>query len=430
MKRLFVLYVFVAAVFAPLVAASAASSKSPEFSGVVVSSGCNADAAFNESSECFKDVPGARLSLYDDTNSVVYSLEPQKSVNAHLGDAVTVRGRLEGDIIHISSLQPMSVGLAVGRKAPALSLPDQFGHLQNLNSLRGAKGTVLLFFRSADWCPFCKGQLVELQNALPRFEKQGVKVAAISYDSPEILKFFADRQQIQYPLLGDPQSKTIAAYGVLNREATGMQKGFARPGYYFIDAKGIIREKYFEPRYGEHLTGNSLIAKLFPDLGEEVTETINAPHLQVALEQSDRSGAPGSRITLATELRLPVDTHVYAPGAKGYKPLKLELDPMPGFEFQPAIYPTPKTIYLAAIDEHLAVFDGTFHVSQDVQVNSGTDFATSLGKEGKTFTVTGKLDYQVCDNTMCYLPSSIPVKWRVQVSPLDSIRAPEDIRHK
>ena len=32
-------------------------------------------------------------------------------------------------------------------------------------------------------------------------------------------------------------------------EATGMQKGFARPGYFFIDRKGIIREKFFDARY-------------------------------------------------------------------------------------------------------------------------------------------------------------------------------------
>ena len=47
---------------------------------------------------------------------------------------------------------------------------------------------------------------------MPRFEKQGVKLAAISYDSEEILKFFADRHKIEYPLLGDPESKIIKAY--------------------------------------------------------------------------------------------------------------------------------------------------------------------------------------------------------------------------
>jgi hypothetical protein len=153
-------------------------------------------------------------------------------------------------------------------------------------------------------------------------------------------------------------------------------------------------------------------------------QTIDAPHLQVALEQSSLTGAPGSRITLVTELRLPVDVHVYAPGAKGYKPIKLELDPMPEMEFQPAVYPQSKDLYLAVIDEHIAVFDGTFHISQEVKVKSGKEFAASLGKDGKPFTITGKLDYQVCDNTMCYLPSSVPVKWQVQVNPTGHARVP------
>lgn len=43
------------------------------------------------------------------------------------------------------------IGLEVGAKAPAFSLPDQFGHTQSNETLKGPKGTVLLFFRSADW---------------------------------------------------------------------------------------------------------------------------------------------------------------------------------------------------------------------------------------------------------------------------------------
>jgi len=265
---------------------------------------------------------------------------------------------------------------------------------------------------------------------MPRFEKQGVKLAAISYDSEEILKFFADRHKIEYPLLGDPESKIIKAYGVLNEEATGMQKGFARPGYFFIDTKGIIREKFFEARYRERLTGNSMVTKLFPELGEEVTETVEVPHLQLALEQSDRTGVPGTRITLAAEVRLPPDVHVYAPGAQGYKPIQLVIDSMPEMQLKPAIYPQSKILFLPVINERVPVFDGTFRISQDVKVSSGMDFAASLGKDGKTFTIAGKLEYQACDNTKCYLPASVPVKWQLQVFPLDRTRAPVDIRHK
>ena len=108
-------------------------------------------------------------------------------------------------------------------------------------------------------------------------------------------------------MLADPDSKIIQAYGVFNPEATGMQKGFARPGYFFIDTNGIIREKFFEAKYRERLTGNSIIARLFPELGQEVTETLEAPHLQLAVQQSDRTGVPGTRVTLVAEVRLPSD---------------------------------------------------------------------------------------------------------------------------
>jgi peroxiredoxin len=395
-----------------------------------VSSACNADEAFNESPECARNVPGAKLALYDDTSRVMYSLEPQGKVSGKLGDAVTIRGTLDGDTIQLASIELMSIGLAVGQKAPAFSVRDQLGRTQTLDTLKGANGTVLLFFRSADWWPFCKGQLVQLQSAIPRFEKQGIKLAAISYDSEEILKFFADRHKIDYPLLGDPESTIIKAYGVLNEEATGMQKGFARPGYFFIDSKGTIREKFFEAKYRERLTGNSIVTKLFPELGEEVTETVEVPHLQLTLEQSDRTGVPGTRITLAAEVRLPPDVHVYAPGAQGYKPIQLVIDSMPEMQLKPAIYPQSKILFLPVINERVPVFDGTFRISQDVKVSSGMEFAASLGKDGKTFTIAGKLEYQACDETKCYLPASIPVKWQLQVFPLDRIRAPVDIRHK
>ena len=257
-----------------------------------------------------------------------------------------------------------------------------------------------------------------------------MKLAVISYDSQEILKFFADRHKIEYPMLADPDSKTIQAYGVLNQEATGMQKGFARPGYFFIDPRGIIREKFFEAKYRERLTGNSIIARLFPELGEEVTETVEAPHLELALEQSDPAGVPGTRVTLATEVRLPPNVHVYAPGAQGYKPIKLVIETVPQLELKPAVYPPSKTLFLPAIKESVPVFEGTFRISQDVKVNSGAAFWGSLGDDGKLFTIAGKLEYQACDKTTCYVPTSVPVKWQLQVFPLDRTRAPAEIRHK
>jgi hypothetical protein len=265
---------------------------------------------------------------------------------------------------------------------------------------------------------------------MPRFAKQGLGFAAISYDSEDILKFFADRHNIAYPLLADPSSQIIQAYGVLNTEATGMQKGFARPGYFLIDTHGIIREKFVEAKYRERLTGNSIISKLFPELGQEVTAQVDAPHLQLALEQSDRSGVPGTRVTLAAAVRLPPDVHVYAPGAQSYKPIQLILDPMPQMELKPALYPKSRILFLPAIRERVPVFEGTFRISQDVRVSSASEFWGSLGKDGKVFTVAGKLEYQACDKTTCFPPTSVPVQWQLQVLPLDRTRAPVNIRHK
>ena len=46
---------------------------------------------------------------------------------------------------------PPSVGLEIGQQAPVFALRDQFGHEHSNQTLKGSKGTVLLFFRSADW---------------------------------------------------------------------------------------------------------------------------------------------------------------------------------------------------------------------------------------------------------------------------------------
>lgn len=124
---------------------------SGSWSGTIVYSSCNADEAFAESPECTRAAPGAKLSLYDDTTRVMYSLEPQELVAGHVGDSVTVRGTFDDGTIRMASIEPMSIGLAVGQKAPVFFANDQFGHTQTLNTLKGPNGTVLLFFRSADW---------------------------------------------------------------------------------------------------------------------------------------------------------------------------------------------------------------------------------------------------------------------------------------
>ena len=185
-------------------------------------------------------------------------------------------------------------------------------------------------------------------------------------------------------MLADPDSKTIRAYEVLNTEGGGTVQGHGAAGIFLHRYQGVIREKFFEAKYRERLSGNNVIAKLFPELGEEVRDTREAPHLQLAVEQSDRTGVSGQAcITLTAEVQLPPDVHVYAPGTKGYKPINLVMDPTPEMELKPAVYPHSKILYLPAIKERVPVFEGTFRISQDVQVSSAADFSNALGRGRK-----------------------------------------------
>jgi AhpC/TSA family protein/cytochrome c biogenesis DsbD-like protein len=271
---------------------------------------------------------------------------------------------------------------------------------------------------------------MQLQAARERFEKQGLKVAGISYDNVEILKYFAGRRKIEFPLLSDPDSKIIRMYQVLNTEAVGPNAGMARPGYFYIDAEGVIREKFFEAKYRERLTGNTLLSKMFPELGEEVSDPVQAPHLQLSVGQSDRVAVPGNLVTLTAEVRLPPDVHVYAPGTQGYKPIKVAIDPVPEIEVRQASYPKAKTLYLPAIQERVPVFEGTFRIRQELKINTAADFSGAIGPDGKDVTIKGNLEYQACDSKICFLPASVPLEWQIRVLPLDRQRAPEDIRHK
>jgi len=270
---------------------------------------------------------------------------------------------------------------------------------------------------------------VQLQAAKARFEAQGLKLAAISYDNEAILKDFAQRHKIDFPLLANPDSEVIQQFRVLNVEAKGMTKGMAYPGYFYIDSSGIIRDKYFEDKYTDRFTANNVIGKLFPELTEEVSQTIDEPHLRLTLSQSDLTAFPGSRVTLMAEITLPPNVHVYSPGVHGYKPIQLDLDTSGGFQpAAPADYPAPTTLYLEAIQEKVPVFEGRFKITQDVIVNASK--LKLLYPGTRQLSIQGDLKYQACDKTICYPPTSVPVKWELKVLPIDLKRSPDAIQHK
>lgn len=208
-----------------------------------------------------------------------------------------------------------------------------------------------------------------------------------------------------------------------------MTRGMALPGYFFVDTGGVIREKYFEAKYTDRFTANNVLAKMFPELAEGVTQKVEAPHISLELRQSDRTVAPGSRINLSALIELPPGVHVYAPGVSGYKPIQLDMNPAFEFHMAPPVYPPAKTLYLDAIKEKVPVFEGKFQIALDLTIAATPDLSRSLGENGRTLTITGHLNYQACDKTICYLPVSIPLHWQVDILPLDRQRSPEAIRH-
>jgi peroxiredoxin len=86
-----------------------------------------------------------------------------------------------------------------------------------------------------------------------------VQIVGISYDSVEVLAKFAQNRKVSFPLLSDAGSKTIAAYGLTNKEAKGKAEGVPYPGTFLIDQKGVIRAKLFIDGYRERHPTDELI---------------------------------------------------------------------------------------------------------------------------------------------------------------------------
>ena len=101
---------------------------------------------------------------------------------------------------------------------------------------------------------------MELQESLPKIEAAGLQLVAVSYDSVDTLKEFADARGIGFPLLSDADSKTIDAYGIRNLEAQGRQAGIPYPGFFVVDPDGRVRARLFYQGYVPRHDPDELIA--------------------------------------------------------------------------------------------------------------------------------------------------------------------------
>ena len=104
--------------------------------------------------------------------------------------------------------------------------------------------------------------MVQLQSSLKEIDASGGQVVAISYDSLTVLKRFAAKSAITYPLLSDAGSKTIDAYGIRNKEAPERWSGIPYPGTFIVDTNGIIRSKLFLEGYQDRHASEALAGAL------------------------------------------------------------------------------------------------------------------------------------------------------------------------
>jgi peroxiredoxin len=125
----------------------------------------------------------------------------------------------------------------VGELAPDFELRSQHGEPTRLSGFRGAKSVVVLFYPFA-FSGICTGELCEIRDDLASFQNDAVQVVAISCDSVQVLRAFADSQGYDFPLLSDfwPHGAVARAYGVFVDAY-----GSAKRASFLVDTDGVVR---------------------------------------------------------------------------------------------------------------------------------------------------------------------------------------------
>jgi peroxiredoxin len=265
---------------------------------------------------------------------------------------------------------------------------------------------------------------VELQSRLGELKAQGLGLAVITYDSPAILADFSRRRGITFPLLSDSGSQTIRAYGILNTtvpEGTS-NYGIPFPGTFLIDRTGKVTSRFFEEAYQERNTVSTIMIALGKARTPASAKRIETDHLEITSYVSDEVVAPGSLFSVVFDVKPNAGIHVYAPGANDYRVINFRIDPNPILTTRALQYPASEIYHFKPLDERVPVFQKPFRLVQSMAVSTSTDARAAL-KGVDTITISGSLEYQACDDRLCFTPRSIPVTYTVKLRPLDTERA-------
>ena len=265
---------------------------------------------------------------------------------------------------------------------------------------------------------------MELQGRVAELKRQGLSLAAVSYDPVAVLADFSKRRGITFPLLSDPGSTTIKRYGILNTtvpETNQQSYGIPFPGTFMLNTQGVVTSRFFEEAYQERSTVGSIMARLGNQVHVQAT-TLSSPQLEMTSFATDSAVAPGTQFSLVLDLRPARGVHVYAPGVSGYKPIALSVEAQPGLVMRGAQYPRSEDYHFKPLNEHVQVYQQPFRIVQDILIDPSPQGQAAL-KGVSSLTIKGLLSYQACDDKLCFTPQSVPLTWMVTLRQLDRERA-------
>ncbi|MEH6609142.1 MAG: redoxin domain-containing protein [Halioglobus sp.] len=160
-------------------------------------------------------------------------------------------------------------GAQIGTMFPGVRATYQGRDINLIQEFAGPNGTAFIATRSAEWCPFCMKQMIQLQEHKAGFDQAGIGMVAITYDDPVLQQVFVDKFGIQYPILHDVDTMTFKTLGILNEKyAPGDSAyGIPHPGMIVIDRNGIIVGKQFLEAYSVRVDAAAALAYASEALG-------------------------------------------------------------------------------------------------------------------------------------------------------------------
>ena len=250
-----------------------------------------------------------------------------------------------------------------------------------------------------------------------------MNLVAISYDLVPVLADFSTRRHITFPMLSDAGSAVIKRYGILNTTIDPKDPlfGYPFPGTFIINSQGVVTSRFFEATYQERDTISSILFRLGNRVGVPATK-ISSPKITITSFATDQVVAPGTHFSVVLDITPAVGVHVYAPGVAGYKPVALTIALQPGLVLRNAEFPKAEDYFFKPLNEHVPVYQRPFRIVQDLVLDPSPESQAAL-RGASSLTVKGTLNYQACDDTVCFNPQSVPLSWTVSLKQLDRERA-------